>query len=138
MKNLLKLLLPVLMVFATPLVTASDDVSPTSVSGATTIDATKAKALFDNEALFIDTRKDKDWNAGRIPGAEHLDVKKVLTQESLAEVAGKDEPIVMYCNGHKCIRSSKATAMAVEWGYSKIYYFRDGFPAWKAAGYPVE
>ena len=53
-------------------------------------------------------------------------------------VAGKDEAVVMYCNGHNCMRSSKASAMAVGWGYSKIYYFRDGFPAWKDAGYPVE
>lgn len=117
---------------------AADKLSPVSVDGATTVNAAEAKALFDNEALFVDTRKDKDWEAGRIPGAEHLNVKKVLTQESLAEVAGKDEVIVMYCNGHKCIRSSQAAKMAVDWGFSKVYYFRDGFPAWKAAGYPVE
>lgn len=137
MKKLITYLLPALMLLTTPFVSA-EELSPETVSGATTVDAAQAKQLFDNEALFIDTRKDKDWDAGRIPGAEHLDVKKALTAESLAELAGKDEAIVMYCNGHKCLRSSKAAAMAVEWGYSKVYYFRDGFPAWKAAGYPVE
>jgi len=137
MKKLIKYLLPALMVFTSPFIYASD-LSPESVSGATTVDAAQAKQLFDDEALFIDTRKDKDWDAGRVPGAEHLDVKKALTADSLAAVAGKDEAIVMYCNGHKCMRSSKGAAMAVEWGYSKVYYFRDGFPAWKDAGYPVE
>jgi len=137
MKKLIKYLLPALMVFTTPFIYASD-LSPESVSGATTVDAAQAKQLFDDEALFIDTRKDKDWDAGRVPGAEHLDIKKALTADSLAAVAGKDEAIVMYCNGHKCMRSSKASAMAVEWGYSKVYYFRDGFPAWKDSGYPVE
>lgn len=138
MKKQLKLLLTLVILCTASLVIASEEVSPASINGATTVDAIKAKELFDNEALFIDTRKDKDWDAGRIPGAEHLEVKKILTQKSLAEVASKDEPIVIYCNGHKCMRSSKATAMAVKWGYTKIYYFRDGFPAWQAAGYPVE
>ena len=137
MKKLITYLLPALMFIATPFAQA-EDVSPETVSGATTVDAAKAKELFDQEVLFVDTRKDKDWDAGRIPGAEHLDVKKALTAESLGAVAGKDEPVVMYCNGHNCLRSSHAAAMAVEWGYSKVYYFRDGFPAWKDAGYPVE
>ena len=139
MNNSLKTLLSLIFFFAiSPLAVSEDSLSPASVAGATTIDVTKAKELFDAEALFIDTRKDSDWEAGRIPGAEHLDVKKTLTQESLAEVAAKDEPMVIYCNGKKCKRSAKASAMAVEWGYQKVYYFRDGFPAWKTAGYPIE
>lgn len=137
MKFLIKLLTPASMIISAPIAYASE-VSPMSVSGATTVDAAKTKELFDDEALFVDTRKDKDWDVGRIPGAEHLNVKNNLTAESLSAVAGKDEAIVMYCNGEICLRSSKATAMAIEWGFSNIYYFRDGFPAWKGAGYPVE
>lgn len=137
MKFLIKLLLPAFMVFNASLTSASE-VSPMNVSGATTVDAAGAKNLFDNEALFVDTRKDKDWDAGRIPGAEHLNIKTNLSAESLSAVAAKDEKIVMYCNGEKCMRSSKAAAMAVEWGFTNVYYFRDGFPAWKDAGYPVE
>jgi len=117
---------------------AAGKVSPTSVDGATSVSAAEAKALFDKGAAFIDTRKDKDWNAGRIPDAIHLDVKKALSEDSLAKEVKKGEAVVMYCNGESCLRSSKGSAMAVSWGYSKVYYFRDGFPAWKAAGYPVE
>ena len=29
-------------------------------------------------------------------------------------------------------------AMAVAWGFTKVYYFREGFPAWKTAGYAIE
>jgi len=118
-------------------VQAGDD-SPATVDGATTIDAAKAKELFDSGTVFIDTRKDADWNAGRVPEAVHLDVKKVMSEETLGEQVKKGEAVVMYCNGHKCMRSSKASAMAVGWGYTEVYYFRDGFPAWKAAGYPAE
>ena len=112
--------------------------SPQTVDGATTIDAAKAKALFDDGALFVDVRKDKDWAAGRIPDAEHLDVKSKYTEESLGQHAKKDERVVLYCNGASCMRSSNASKMAVDWGYKNVYYFRLGFPAWKAAGYPAE
>ncbi len=113
-------------------------VSPTSVDGATTIDTAKARELFDREVTFVDTRKDSDWEAGRIPGAIHLDVKKTLSPETLEAEVKKDEPVVFYCNGKSCMRSSKASAKAVSWGWSKVYYYRDGFPAWKAAGNPIE
>jgi len=109
-----------------------------TVSGANTIDTPKAKALFDQEVAFLDVRKDSDWDAGRIPGAIHIELKKKLNAESMAGEIGKNEPVVIYCNGPSCMRSSKATAKAVGWGYTKVYYYRDGFPAWKAASYPVE
>jgi len=112
--------------------------SPMTVDGATTVDTAKAKALFDKEVLFIDVRKDSDWNAGRIPGAEHLELKKVFTADSMGGIAKKDQEVVIYCNGATCLRSSAASVKAVGWGFTKVYYYRDGFPAWKSAGYPVE
>lgn len=117
---------------------AEEAVSPKTVEGATTVDAATAKSLFDKEVAFVDVRKNSDWEAGRIPGAIHLELKKVLSDESLGEEVAKDEPVVFYCNGEKCMRSSEASKAAVSWGYSKVYYFRDGFPAWKAAGYSIE
>lgn len=124
--------------FMNPVSAGSGKSSPLSIPGATTVDVTQAKQLFDNGVLFVDVRKDKDWNAGRIPDAVHLDVKKVLSEETLLAEVKKDEPVVFYCNGHSCMRSSKAAAKAVEWGWKKVYYFRDGFPAWKGAGLPTE
>jgi rhodanese-related sulfurtransferase len=129
------------VVFGFALITsvhAGNKVSPTAVSGAKTVTAAEAKALFDKGVAFLDVRKDKDWNAGRIPDAIHIELKKKLNEASMSKEIKKDEEVVIYCNGESCMRSSKATAKAVSWGYSKAYYFRDGFPAWKAAGYPVE
>ncbi len=113
-------------------------VSPAEINGATTIDAATAKSYFDRGVIFVDVRKDSDWDAGRVPGAVHLELKKVLSEDKLAEVVDKNTEVVIYCNGEKCMRSSKACAKAVSWGFSKVYYFRDGFPAWEAAGYAVE
>lgn len=114
------------------------EVSPQSIDGAVTLDTVEAKAMFDREVAFVDVRKDSDWDAGRIPGAIHLDIKSKFSEESLAGEIEKGESVVIYCNGASCMRSSDASAMAVGWGFTRVHYYRDGFPAWKAAGNPVE
>lgn len=124
-------------VFSWP-VHGEEKLSPLSVSGATTVTTAKAKELFSRKTIFVDVRNDADWQAGRIPGAQHLDLRKNFTEETLAAKVKKEEAVVFYCNGEKCLRSSEAAALAAQWGYSKIFYYRDGFPAWQAAGYPVE
>ena len=119
--------------------TASDDyASPKTVPGVTTINAEQAKALFDQGVIFIDVRTDADWQAGRIPNAIHLELHEVFTAASLGTVAKPDNQIVIYCNGPKCPRSSTAAARAQGWGFTRVYYFRLGFPAWQAAGYAIE
>ena len=114
------------------------DTSPTQIEGATTVDTAKARALFEEEVAFIDVRKNSDWDAGRVPGAIHIELIKVFSDETLSAEVKKDEAIVIYCNGEKCLRSSAAVTKAVSWGFNKVYYYRDGFPAWKASGNPVE
>ena len=131
-------LMAFLMLFVMVSAASAKPPSPTTVAGATTIDAAKAKALFDKEVAFIDVRSNKDWNAGRIPGAVHIELKKVYSEATLGKEVKKDQEVVIYCNGPSCHRSSKAAAKAVKWGYKKVYYFRTGYPAWKGAGYPVE
>ena len=131
------------IVFVVSLVNASlalagDEISPMMVDGAKTVTTKEAKKLFDDGALFIDVRKDKDWNAGRVSDAVQLNIKTVLSEETLSAEMKKGDPAVVYCNGERCLRSSNAAKKAVAWGFTNIYYYRDGFPAWKSAGYPVE
>ena len=128
--------LAVVLMMALPLAQAAE--SPETVAGAATVDGAKAKALFDKGVVFVDMRTDKDWGAGRIPGAVHLELSKVFSDASLGAKVKKDQDVVMYCNGASCLRSSEASAKAVGWGYKKVHYYRLGFPDWKAAGYPVE
>jgi rhodanese-related sulfurtransferase len=68
----------------------------------------------------------------------HLDLKDTFDEESLSRVAKKDQPLVIYCSGIKCSRSSSASADAVSWGFKKVHYFRGGIVEWRDAGYPVE
>jgi rhodanese-related sulfurtransferase len=116
---------------------AAKDVSPTEISGATTVDPAAAKILFDRGVPFVDVRPDARWKDGHIPGAVVLDLKGAFTEAALSQVAAKDQGVVIYCMGPRCLRSSKACAKAVGWGFEKVYYLREGLPGWKAAGYPV-
>ncbi|MCW8929787.1 MAG: rhodanese-like domain-containing protein [Gammaproteobacteria bacterium] len=128
----------VLSLISAPLTFAGDEISPMTVDGAKTVTTEEAKKLFDEGVLFIDVRKDKDWNAGRISDAVQLNIKTKLSEETMSAEMKKDDPAVVYCNGERCMRSSNAAKKAVSWGFTNIYYYRDGFPAWKSAGYPVE
>lgn len=116
----------------------ADNFSPLIIDGVTTIDTKKAKSLFDDGVLFVDICKDSDWDSGRIPDALHLELNNQFTAKNLAAEIYEYEELVCYCNGPECLRSSECAAKAVEWGFSSVYYYREGFPAWQAAGYPVE
>lgn len=50
----------------------------------------------------------------------------------------KNAPLVIYCNSGECWKSYKASVAALKAGYKKVYWFRGGFPEWKAKGYAVE
>lgn len=132
--------LAILFIFSCLFVPLSyaQNLSPESIAGAITIDEKKAKPLFEQGMLFVDVRKDSDWEAGRIPGAIHLYVKTDFTEAKLLQFVNKDDPLVIYCNGPKCFLSSRAVRKAVQWGFKHIYYFRTGFPSWRAANLPVE
>jgi rhodanese-related sulfurtransferase len=138
MKRLTKLLLPLFLLFPLNSIAVEKEKSPKSIPGTTLVNVQEAKALFDKGTLFIDARSDKDWDAGRIPDAVHLDVKNNFTEAALLEEITKTDPVVMYCNGESCLRSTEASQLAVSWGFKKVHYFRTGFPSWKVAGYAVE
>ncbi|HKL78462.1 MAG TPA: rhodanese-like domain-containing protein [Gammaproteobacteria bacterium] len=137
-----------------PIKRQGDYVSPERVEGATTIGPARAHALWQKDRPFVDPRTKTDFQVGHIPGAVRLqndpDVAwtreqsvageqelEALTPGALRQVAAKDEPVVFYCNGTDCARSSNSAALAVKWGWDKVYYYRRGFPAWQDADYPV-
>jgi rhodanese-related sulfurtransferase len=151
MNRLAKLLLPLALTFVAgpvaavdlPIKTDDSYVSPESVPGATSVDAAKAHELWKARAWFVDPRKPGQFEAGHIPGAlniEYAPSKKenALTAEALEKEVPKTDPVVFYCNAEKCDRSSWGAALAVEWGWQKVYYFRGGIPEWTKAGYPVQ
>jgi rhodanese-related sulfurtransferase len=110
-----------------------------SVVGATKVDVAQAKALLDRgDVLFVDVRAPLEFDQGRIPGASNLSVVTGLSNVSLSEIAGKNDEIAFYCHGKHCPYSAYASAKALAWGFTQIYYYAGGFPGWVDAGYPVE
>lgn len=140
MKNFITLfLLAVIPILPATSACARESGAPMSVEGATSVTTKEAKELFDEGILFVDTRENSAWELGRIPGAVHIDVRtNAFTKEALMEEAKLEDKVLFYCNGIKCGRSSTASMKAVKYGYTHVYYYREGYPGWKNAGYPVE
>jgi 3-mercaptopyruvate sulfurtransferase SseA len=73
--------------------------SPKQVAGATTIDAAKAKELFDRGAKFVDVRPADLWREGRIPGAKLLDWGADFNEPNLVRAVARSDEVVIYCQG---------------------------------------
>ncbi len=108
------------------------------VSGATKIDVPTAKTLHERGVVFVDVRAAIDFAAGYVPGAINLDLWIDLSRKSLSKVVGKDDEVMFGCHGKYCPYSAYASAKALLWGFTRVYYFAGGFPAWKDAGYKVK
>jgi len=72
--------------------------------------------------VLVDVREDREWDAGRIQGAQHLG-KGVLERDIEARFA-KDEPLVLYCGGG--FRSALAADMLQKMGYTNVFSLAGG------------
>ena len=129
----------ILMLFAAGPVFAANTSyrAPEQAPGATTVTVDEAKWLHDDGAVFIDVRNSRFFANRHIPGAHHLDMKHVFNQESLAAVADKHDPIVIYASSERCGRAHKGAKLAASWGYKEVYYFRGGIVDWKSVEFPI-
>ncbi len=134
--------------FATALPAFAAD-TPESLNGATVVNADKTKELIASGARMVDTRVAAEYAEAHIKGAINVPYKEKsakaanfdASQDSfdLSKLpADKNAAIITYCNGAECWKSYKGGSAAINAGYKKVYWFRDGMPAWKAKGYPVE
>ncbi len=108
-----------------------------AVEGATEINISTAKTLYDRGVKFIDVRGSRYWKKGHIPGAPDLYVQ---SEASLIEVVNRNEEVVFYCDcagSASCNLSSKASAKAVALGYQNVYWFQNA-DGWSEAGYSLE
>jgi len=135
MRKILVALLIALFCIVT--ISKADSLSPERVEGARTVSTETAKLLFDKEYLFLDVRSLNDYRMGHIPDAHHLSVRSDFDEQKLSMIVKKDQPVVMYCNGISCLGSSIAIEKAVEWGWTNIFYYREGIKDWNLKGYPV-
>ncbi|RRJ84406.1 rhodanese-like domain-containing protein [Aestuariirhabdus litorea] len=112
--------------------------SPFKVIGATTINVHQARQLFDAGAVFVDVRSDRQWRWGHIKGARHLELRRDFGKLFYPGYLNRDTPLVIYCNDLDCKRSAFASYLAARWGYTQVYYFRDGYYSWLAWDMPIQ
>lgn len=112
--------------------------APESVPGAMTIDVKMAEDLHRDGVAFIDVRNPRLYARRHIPGAVHLDLQTRFSAANLRAVVAENQPLVVYCSGVKCSRSSTAVEFAVSWGFSQVKYFRGGIVAWRDAGLAMD
>ncbi|MBI4580119.1 MAG: rhodanese-like domain-containing protein [Planctomycetes bacterium] len=92
--------------------------------------------------LFIDARKDDEYQAGHVPGALQL---YYYEEQRYAEVAvalaRAAEKVVIYCNGGEC-DDSLLTADLLRGKYAvdpaKLFVYYAGYEHWYNAGLPIE
>jgi len=103
-------------------------------------DSYTAKRIFDNhEAIFVDARSQEQFEGGHIKGAISLPVWDIESEiEAFIAQYPENQPFVIYCSGRECEDSHTLAQHLLDVGYSAIRVYIDGFPAWKAEGFPVE
>ena len=141
MKPFLVALVAFAGVFSTNALATEKPDSPVEVAGATTVDTDAAVELIteSDDLVIIDARKAQDYNTGHIEDAVLLTNTSINSQADIAvHVPTKDTPVLVYCNGIKCGRSSDAAGKAVSFGYSNVYYYRNGMAEWTERGLPIE
>lgn len=122
--------------------------SPEVLPGATIPSAEQVKKLMGQGVPLFDVRPQAHYREAHIPGAVNVTYQMNSPKEvdyddgvdafDIAKLPkDKAAPMIFQCNGAECWYSYKAARYMVKRGYTKIYWFRTGLPAWKAAGYPV-
>ena len=122
--------------------------TPMSIPGGSFVDVTKAKALHDKGAVFVDARVSAEYAEKHIKGAINVVFKEVNKKVSKLDPkdefdlkklpADKAKAMVFYCNGSPCWRGYKGADAAIKAGYKNVSWFRDGLPAWEEKNFPTE
>jgi ABC-type phosphate/phosphonate transport system substrate-binding protein/rhodanese-related sulfurtransferase len=123
--------------------------TPTLLPGATVVNPQQAKVQMDKGVAMYDTRVEHEYQEGHIKGAINLPYKENSAKEvdfdstldnwEVAQLPkDKNTPLIFACNGPECWKSYKSAKTALDNKYTKVYWFRGGFPEWKKARFATE
>jgi rhodanese-related sulfurtransferase len=84
------------------------------------------------DALLVDVREPYEWEAGRIPGATHIEIERLASR---AGELPRDRPVVFQCRlGVRSMMAAQAFRRA---GYD-AWSMAGGIQAWHDAGLGLE
>jgi DNA-binding transcriptional ArsR family regulator len=87
-----------------------------------------------DEVVVLDTRPTTEYRAGHIRGAISVPVDEL--QQQLRRLP-KNKDYVAYCRGPYCVYADRAVDILRASG-RRARRLQEGFPEWKAAGFPIE
>jgi rhodanese-related sulfurtransferase len=90
------------------------------------------EALDKDDVLLIDVREPYEWDAGRIPGAIHIEIERLAAR---AEEVPSERPIVFQCR--LGVRSAMAMQAFRASGWD-AYHMGGGIQRWVNEGLPIE
>jgi rhodanese-related sulfurtransferase len=94
---------------------------------------TPAREVFQQreDVQLLDVREPDEWEAGRIDGALHKPMNKVLAGDT--EGLDPDRPVVVYC---RTANRSEVAALMLEARGFRTSVMEGGIEAWDAEGLP--
>lgn len=104
------------------------------LSGIEEADTLKATRLYNDDALVLDVREDKEYASGHIPRAKHIPLGQLAGRiKELDKFKGK--PILVTCRSGQ--RSARACGMLKKAGFETVYNQAGGIIAWERANLPI-
>jgi rhodanese-related sulfurtransferase len=132
-------LISILLLFSSGLSAEDKPHAPENIEGARIVSAEEAIDLILNtpDLIVIDARKKTEFVKGHIEGAINMLNTEMQREELEMIAADKSGPILFYCNGTRCMRSSDAIKKAQKWDYTNLIWFRGGWKEWTDKRLPV-
>lgn len=104
------------------------------LSGIEEADTLKATRLYNDDALVLDVREDKEYASGHIPRAKHIPLGQLAGRiKELDKFKGK--PVLVTCRSGQ--RSARACGMLKKAGFETVYNQAGGIIAWERANLPI-
>lgn len=92
-----------------------------------------ARRLGARMAHVVDVRSHTEWQAGHIPGAQHIPLGELSEQ---ANTIPNGRPVVVHCQ--RGARSAIAASLLQARGVAEVLNLAGGFDEWRTAGHRVE
>lgn len=86
------------------------------------------------DVVVLDVRPGEEYQRGHIKEAISIPVEEIASR---MDELPKEAEIIAYCRGPLCVYADEAVKLLMEKGF-KAKRLKEGFPDWKAVGYPFE
>jgi rhodanese-related sulfurtransferase len=104
------------------------------LSGVEQADTLKATRLYNDDALILDVREDKEYASGHIPRARHIPLGQLANRIQELDKF-KSRPVLVTCRSGQ--RSARACGMLKKAGFETVYNQAGGIIAWERANLPI-